>query len=167
MSPAPLHLGDLRPDPANARKHTVRNIATIASALGEVGAARSIVIDEANTVLAGNGVVEAAAQAGITKVQVVDADGETIIAVRRRGLSARQKQRLALFDNQASDLSEFDAAAIAALVAADATMLEGIFARDELDALTAHAAAAAESADTAGRNPRTLTCPECGHEFTP
>ena len=133
MSADHLHLGDLRPDGKNARRHTPRNIGLISSALGEVGAARSIVIDEANTILAGNGVVEAAAQAGITKVQVVDTDGETLIAVRRRGLSARQKQRLALFDNRAGELAQWDADVIQTLRAADATLLEGLFSGDELN----------------------------------
>ncbi len=49
---------------------------------GEVGAARSIVIDETNTVLAGNATIEADGEAGITKLKIVDAEGDTIIAVR-------------------------------------------------------------------------------------
>ena len=47
----------------------------------QVGAARSIVIDEDDTILAGHGVAEAAAEAGITRVQVVDTDGRTLVAV--------------------------------------------------------------------------------------
>jgi hypothetical protein len=39
-------LRDLKPDPQNARKHTSRNVAMVVDALQEVGAARSIVIDE-------------------------------------------------------------------------------------------------------------------------
>jgi len=58
------HIGQLKPDPRNARKHNPRNIGMIEAALHEVGAARSIVIDEDGVVLAGNGVVEAAALAG-------------------------------------------------------------------------------------------------------
>jgi len=41
-----IGLGDLKPDPQNARKHTRRNVGMITDALQEVGAARSIVIDE-------------------------------------------------------------------------------------------------------------------------
>lgn len=102
------HISDLVPDPANARKHTPRNTGMIEKALGEVGAARSIVIDEAGIILAGNATIEAAAAAGIEKVQVVDADGETIIAVRRSGLTDEQKKRLALFDNRAAELADWD-----------------------------------------------------------
>ena len=78
------HIKDLVPDPANRRSHNPRNVGMIVDALQQVGAARSIVIDEDNVVQAGNGVVEAAAEAGITKVQVVDVDGSTLVAVRRR-----------------------------------------------------------------------------------
>lgn len=103
-----IHIGQLTPDPANARKHNPRNVGLIERALGEVGAARSIVIDENGVVLAGNATVEAAAAAGIERMQVVDADGETIIAVRRRNLTPDQKKRLALFDNRTSELADWD-----------------------------------------------------------
>lgn len=54
---------DLTADPKNARRHTDRNVSTIATALRKVGAARSIVIDEQGVVLAGNATIQAAAQA--------------------------------------------------------------------------------------------------------
>jgi hypothetical protein len=47
----------------------------VVDALHEVGAARSIVIDENSVILAGNGVTEAAAEAGITKVRIIDVAG--------------------------------------------------------------------------------------------
>ena len=56
-------LADLIPDPRNAREHNPRNIGMIVDSLHQVGAARSIVIDENNVILAGNGVVEAAPDA--------------------------------------------------------------------------------------------------------
>ena len=46
-----------------------------------------------NVILAGNGVTVAAAEAGITKIRVVEADGDTLIAVRRRGLTANRNAR--------------------------------------------------------------------------
>jgi DNA modification methylase len=101
-------IADLKPDKRNRRKHNPRNLGMIERALGEVGAARSIVIDEAGNILAGNGTVEAAAAAGIEKVQIVDADGETIIAVRRSGLTDEQKRKLALYDNRTAELAEWD-----------------------------------------------------------
>ena len=125
-------IADLSPDPANARKHSPRNVGMIERSLQEVGAARSIVIDEDGTVLAGNGVLEAAASAGIERVQIVDADGETIIAVRRSGLTPEQKRRLALYDNRTAELAEWDAEALAGIVADDAAALEGLWTSDEL-----------------------------------
>lgn len=107
------HLRDLRPDPKNRRRRTARGAGLLVDALHKVGAARSIVIDEQNEVLAGNGVVAAAAEAGIDRVQVVEADGNTIIAVRRRGLTPHQKRELAMYDNRTSELSEWDPTQIA------------------------------------------------------
>jgi DNA modification methylase len=137
MSQEIRHLADLKPDSGNARKHTPRNVGTIVDALHEVGAARSIVIDEHGTILAGNATAEAAAEAGIERVQVVDADGSTLVAVRRTGLTPQQKRRLALFDNRAAELAEWDAERLAAFLAEDAAALEGLFHREEVDALLA------------------------------
>lgn len=110
------HIRDLKADRHNARKHNPRNIGMITSALHDVGAARSIVIDEHDNILAGNGTIEAAAAAGIERVQVVDADGETIIAVRRTGLSDEQKRKLALYDNRTAEVATWDAEVLAGLV---------------------------------------------------
>lgn len=103
-----IHLKDLTPDDENARTHTAKNIGMIADSLRAVGAGRSIVIDEDDRVLAGNGLCEAAAEAGITRVQVVEADGNTIIAVRRRNLTPEQKRKLALYDNRTAELAEWN-----------------------------------------------------------
>jgi hypothetical protein len=61
-------------------------------ALRDVGAARSIVIDESNVILAGNGITAAALEHGLTKLRVVDADGDEVVAVRRTGLTDAQKR---------------------------------------------------------------------------
>jgi predicted RNA methylase len=103
-----LSLDALVPDPENRRAHGERNLAMVAEALRQVGAARSIVIDEDNVILAGNGVIAAAALAGLDGVRVVEADGREIIAVRRRNLTPEQKRALALFDNRAAELATWD-----------------------------------------------------------
>jgi len=132
-------LADLKPDAANRRRHTPRNVGMIVNALHEVGAARSIVIDESGRVLAGNATVEAAAEAGIERVEVVDADGETIVAVRRVGLTDEQKRRLALYDNRSAELAEWDTAQIAADLEAGLS-LEGLFTPAEVTGLLDKAA---------------------------
>lgn len=108
------HIKDLVADPANRRKHNPRNIGMVVDALQSVGAARSIVIDEDNVILAGNGVTEAAAEAGITKVRVIEADGQELIAVRRTGLTEEQKRALAIYDNRTAELAEWNFEQLAA-----------------------------------------------------
>jgi hypothetical protein len=74
----------------------------VVDALQEVGAVRSIVIDERGVVLAGNATIKAAGQAGLGCVKVVDADGSEIIAVRRTNLTESQKKRQALIFQKSS-----------------------------------------------------------------
>ena len=105
----PKNIGDLKGDPKNARKRTAQSKALIQESLKSFGAARSIVIDESNTILAGNGTVEAAAAQGISRVRVIETDGDEIIAVKRSGLSESEKIGLALADNRTADLAEWDA----------------------------------------------------------
>jgi len=129
-------IGDLIHDRSNPRKHNPRNIKVIVDSLHDVGFARSIVIDEDNNILAGNGVTEAAMLAGIEKVIEVEADGNTIIAVRRRGLTDEQKQRLKYFDNLSGELADWDTEQLLADMQAGLD-LSGMFHEDELDALLA------------------------------
>jgi ParB-like chromosome segregation protein Spo0J len=108
LKPAPTQIADLVADPENRRAHTARNLAMVVEALQDVGAARSIVIDEDNLILAGNGVTTAAVQAGITKLRVIETAGDEIIAVRRSGLTPAQKRALALYDNRTAELAEWN-----------------------------------------------------------
>jgi site-specific DNA-methyltransferase (adenine-specific) len=131
-----LPLAALTPDPRNARTHDARNLALIAEALRDVGAARSIVVDETGTILAGNATVVAAGQAGLARVRIVEADGTELIAVRRTGLTADQKTRLALYDNRAAELADWDPAVLAGL--ADDVDLALLWDADELADLLGH-----------------------------
>lgn len=155
------HIGDLKPDPKNARKHNPRNIGMIEDALHEVGAARSIVIDEENVILAGNGVVEAAAQAGIENVKVIEADGNTIIAVQRSGLTEQQKKRLALFDNRASDLSWFDSEKLQDLWNRNKELLDGLWSDREVRQLLG---SLPQNGHDQSADIEWCKCPECGHQ---
>ncbi len=132
----PKHIRDLVGDPKNRRKHNPRNVGMVVDALHKVGAARSIVIDEDNVILAGNGVIDAAGEAGITKVQVVDVDGSTIVAVRRKGLTDQQKRELAIYDNRTAELADWNLEQIRADMAAGED-LSAFFHEDELAALLA------------------------------
>ena len=101
-------INDLQNDHKNARKRTDRSSKLIAESLSKFGAARSIVIDENNRILAGNGTIAGAKAAGIKNLKVIETDGKEIIAVKRTGLSEDEKVGLALADNRTSDLSEWD-----------------------------------------------------------
>jgi DNA modification methylase len=103
------NISDLKFDHKNARKRTDSSARLIQESLQRYGAARSIVIDEDNRILAGNGTIEGAKALGLTKLKVVEAAGDEIIAVRRSGLSEDDKVGLALADNRAAELSDWDA----------------------------------------------------------
>ena len=101
-------ISSLQSDHKNARRRTDRSSSLIKESISRYGAARSIVIDEENRVLAGNGTIEGAKAAGIKNVRIIETDGDDIIAVKRTGLSEEDKVGLALADNRTSDLSEWD-----------------------------------------------------------
>jgi len=160
-------IADLTPDRENARRHGERNVGMIVDALHEVGAARSIVIDEDGLILAGNATIEAAAIAGIERVRVVDADGETIIAVRRKGLTAEAKKRLALFDNRTAELADWNPDQLLADLEGGLD-LSGLFGKDELDILLADMPELAEFREydeSVEDEVEWVECPKCGHRW--
>ena len=101
-------ISDLKFDHKNARRRTDRSSDLIKESLQRYGAARSIVIDEENRILAGNGTIDGAKAAGIRRVRIIESEGDEVIAVRRTGLTEEQKVGLALADNRTADLSEWD-----------------------------------------------------------
>ena len=101
-------LDTLTPLTDNPGTHTSRGIDFLKASLGRVGAARSGVIDEARTILAGNGMQDAATQVGYREAVVVTTDGTRPVFVQRTGLSTTQKARLIVDDNRASELSAWN-----------------------------------------------------------
>ena len=128
-------LADLHQDTKNARSHNPRNVGMIVEALGEVGAARSGVIDEDGRILAGNATFEALAEAGIERVRVVETDGKEWVVVRRSGLTEDQKRRLALYDNRTAELAGWDPEVLAEF--STDGLLEGLWGEEELGELLA------------------------------
>lgn len=128
-----LKIADLKFDPQNARVRTAKGEAMIQKSLQEVGAARSIVIDEDGIILAGNGTVEAAGQVGIENVVIVEASGDEIIAVRRVGLTDEQKKKLAYYDNRTGDEAEWDMEQVARDLLEGYDFLDGLFDDVEVD----------------------------------
>ena len=163
-----IHIGDLKPDPANRRKHNPRNIGMIEQSYNEVGAGRSIVIDENYQLIAGEGSIDGAALAGIEKVQVVHTDGETIIAVMRDNLTPEQKRKMAMYDNRTAELADWDVDQIVADLD-EGLDFDGLFYEDELAAIVAGLDFMPVGADEQPRldERSPITCPHCGEEFVP
>ena len=100
---------EIRQDRNNHRVHNERNLSAIEKSLRDCGAGRSILIDNDNEIIAGNGCFQQAEKLGIP-VKVIETDGTELIALKRTDLSYTDDKRaqLAVMDNSTSDLSEFD-----------------------------------------------------------
>lgn len=99
----------IKSDKNNYRIHNAENKQLIKKSLEECGAGRSILIDNENEIIAGNGVYEQAKKLGIP-VKVVETDGKELVVVKRTDLKTEDQKRkvLAVMDNTTSDSSEFD-----------------------------------------------------------
>lgn len=100
---------EIKFDQRNYRKHSKKNKDLIRKSLVELGAGRSVVIDNENELVAGNGVYEQA-QALKMPVRIVETDGSELVVVKRTDLATQddKRKKLALADNSASDTSEFN-----------------------------------------------------------
>lgn len=96
-------------DKRNYRKHSDKNKELINKSLKECGAGRSIVIDNEDNIIAGNGIYEQAQKLGL-KTKVIETDGSELVVVKRTDLATADDKRkqLAVMDNSTSDSSEFD-----------------------------------------------------------
>ena len=96
-------------DKRNYRKHSDKNKDLINKSLKECGAGRSIVIDNEENIIAGNGIYEQAQKLGL-KTKVIETDGSELVVVKRTDLATDDEKRkqLAVMDNSTSDTSEFD-----------------------------------------------------------
>ena len=101
-------LDSLTPMRDNPRAHTTRGQTFLQESLTRHGAARSGVIDEAHTILAGHGLHDAATQNGFRDAIVVESDGSMPVFVQRAGLSEQQKVRLSIDDNRAPEFSAWN-----------------------------------------------------------
>ena len=123
---------ELQPFLHNPRRHTERNMGMLARSLRESGAARGIVIDEDNTVLAGNGVLDAAVDVGIHNVRVVKTEGDELVVVQVNHLTPEQKKRYAIADNRTSELSSWDVDELREMLS-DGISLDMFFTQEEQD----------------------------------
>ena len=163
-------INDLKADHKNARKRTNQSAELIQESIKRYGAARSIVIDEDNRILAGNGTIEGAKQAGIKNVRIIETAGDEIIAVRRTDLTEHEKVGLALADNRTSDLSDWDAEMLHQL--SQEQDISPWFDDDALAELGVESpdfdpASEDDQSRLDEKNSKEVNCicPACGHEF--
>lgn len=95
-------VGDLKPDPHNARKHPQSQIELLAASIRQFGFIGAIIVDEGNVIISGHGRHEAAKRAGM----------DTVPCVRVTHLPAEAKIAFALADNRLGELSAWDEKAL-------------------------------------------------------
>lgn len=89
----------LQHDPQNARTHTERNVKAIAASLSQFGQRRPLVVF-GNTVIAGNGTLQAAKSLGWDSIAVTRVPSDW---------SYEMARAFALADNRTAELAEWDA----------------------------------------------------------
>lgn len=142
----------LTPDPVNARKHDKKNLAAIASSLREFGQRRPLVV-WGDTVIAGNGTLEAAKSLGWTEVVVTRVP---------RSWDYDRARAYALADNRTAELATWNAAVLAEqLVELDAVGWDV----SDLGFASLEPPTDPEVDDPPP--PKVTTCPSCGFEWGP
>ena len=103
-----MQIKDLKQDKRNYRTHNKKNLDLIKKSVKEVGLARSIVIDNENNIICGNGLTSTLDKN--TPIQIIETDGSQLVVVKRTDLKTNDEKRkqLAIMDNSTSDSSEFD-----------------------------------------------------------
>lgn len=94
-------INELKFDKKNFNRHTPEGMGLLEKSLQKFGAGRSILVDKDNNIIAGNGIVEAANNAGITKTRVIETTGDELVVVKRKDVSldSDQGREMALADN--------------------------------------------------------------------
>jgi DNA modification methylase len=96
-------VGDLKPDPRNARKHPDSQINLLAASIRQFGFVGAIIVDEANVIISGHGRHAAAERVGM----------DVVPCIRVAHLTAKAKIAFALADNRLGELSAWDEVALA------------------------------------------------------
>lgn len=102
----------------NPREHSEENLQMIENSMMHLKAGRSILIDENDESLAGEGTTRGAKKAGIKKVIVIETDGSQLVAVRRPNLNETEKREMIWLDNRANETSGWNDQKTAAMLQA-------------------------------------------------
>jgi len=95
-------VGDLKPNPHNARKHPESQIDLLAASIRQFGFVGAMIVDEGNVIISGHGRHEAAKRAGM----------DVVPCIRVSHLTAKAKIALSLADNRLGELSAWDEVAL-------------------------------------------------------
>ena len=102
-----VDIDQLLPDAENVREHGDENKRAIKRSFERFGPFRSLAMDADGIIRAGNGSLEAAREAGITKVRIVKGSRDELVVVQRDDIHGEEAQAYAIADNRSSDLSQF------------------------------------------------------------
>ena len=143
MKVTEVDLTDFIPDKDNANQGSLRGQKMIEESLQEDGAGRSVVIDEAGRVVAGNKTLEAAVNIGLQKAIVVETDGTELVVVKRKNWDIEDTEgaarRYAYRDNRSSELSLNWSPEQLLLDKEAGVDFSGLFYENEFDEITAEA----------------------------
>jgi len=101
-----IPIDSVHPDPANARLHGEKNLATLKASLAQFGQRKPIVVQKDGMIVrAGNGTLRAAQALGWTEIAAVIVDDDNATA-----------SQYAIADNRTAELAEWDDEALASLL---------------------------------------------------
>ena len=106
MKTKTVKISELTPDDINANKGTPRGSAMLEKSLREYGAGRSVLVDKAGRIIAGNKTIEAAGSIGLDDAVMVETDGTRVVIVKRTDLDldSPQGRGLAIADNRVAEV---------------------------------------------------------------
>lgn len=98
---------EIIPDDKNFNKGSDEGREIVGKSFRKFGAGRSILLDKNNRTIAGNKAMEGFKDAGGKKVLIVEADADTLVAVKRTDidLDSKEGREMALADNQTSEIN--------------------------------------------------------------
>ena len=101
-----VKISELTPDDINANRGTPRGSAMLEKSLREYGAGRSVLVDKAGRIIAGNKTIEAAGSIGLEDAVMVETDGTRVVIVKRTDLDldSPQGRGLAIADNRVAEV---------------------------------------------------------------
>ncbi len=106
LRPLAVPIGQLKLDPANARRHDAANIAAIGASLGRFGQVKPIVVNrKTNVIVAGNGAHQAAENLGWSHLAVVWVEHDPA-----------DHSQFSIADNRTAELAEWDDAKLEQLL---------------------------------------------------